>query len=108
MTQTQIGCLIEANSISAGECSLAIGEIGNFSLYDFFSTLPEVWFDTKFFFEDYSTPRSCNRWSYCGATNSRMLTNKSALKTKQIPKSWSELKLSASQLNRLGRTGGQL
>jgi hypothetical protein len=44
------------NSISRGKGSLAIGEIGNFSLYDFFSTLPEVWFDTKFFFEDYSTP----------------------------------------------------
>lgn len=44
------------DSGSTGKYSLAIGEIEDFSPYDFFTILPKAWFDTKFFFEDYTTP----------------------------------------------------
>jgi hypothetical protein len=44
------------SSSSTGKYSLAIGEIEDFSPYDFFITLPKAWFDTKFFFEDYTMP----------------------------------------------------
>jgi len=44
------------SSSSTGKYSLAIGEIEDFSPYDLFTTLPKAWFDTKFFFEDYTMP----------------------------------------------------
>lgn len=44
------------SSSSTGKYSLAIGEIEDFSPYDLFTTLPRAWFDTKFFFEDYTMP----------------------------------------------------
>ena len=38
-----------------GKYSLAIGVIEDFSMVDFFTTLPAAWFQTKLFFEDYSS-----------------------------------------------------
>jgi hypothetical protein len=39
-----------------GKYTLAIGEIEDFSLLDFFTIIPSAWLDTKLFFEDYITP----------------------------------------------------
>ena len=36
-----------------GKYSLAVGEIEDFSIIDFFTTLPLAWFQTKLFFENY-------------------------------------------------------
>ena len=36
--------------------TLAVGEIEDFSLLDFFTIIPTAWLDTKFFFEDYASP----------------------------------------------------
>ena len=36
-----------------GKYSLAVGEIEDFNILDFFTTLPLAWFQTKLFFEDY-------------------------------------------------------
>jgi hypothetical protein len=40
----------------AGKYTLAVGEIEDFSLLDFFTIIPSAWLDTKFFFEDYVSP----------------------------------------------------
>ena len=39
-----------------GKYTLAVGEIEDFSLLDFFTIIPSAWLDTKFFFEDYISP----------------------------------------------------
>lgn len=39
-----------------GKYTLAVGEIEDFSLLDFFTIIPSAWLDTKFFFEDYVSP----------------------------------------------------
>ena len=39
-----------------GKYTLAVGEIEDFSLLDFFTIIPPAWLDTKFFFEDYVSP----------------------------------------------------
>jgi hypothetical protein len=39
-----------------GKYTLAVGEIEDFSLLDFFTIIPSAWLDTKFFFEDYASP----------------------------------------------------
>jgi hypothetical protein len=39
-----------------GKYTLAVGEIEDFSLLDFFTIIPPAWLDTKFFFEDYASP----------------------------------------------------
>ena len=39
-----------------GKYTLAVGEIEDFSLLDFFTIIPTAWLDTKFFFEDYISP----------------------------------------------------
>ena len=39
-----------------GKYTLAVGEIEDFSLLDFFTIIPTAWLDTKFFFEDYASP----------------------------------------------------
>jgi hypothetical protein len=39
-----------------GKYTLAVGEIEDFSLLDFFTIIPPGWLDTKFFFEDYVSP----------------------------------------------------
>ena len=41
---------------NTGKYVLAVGEIEDFSLLDFFTIIPSAWFDTKFFFEDYVSP----------------------------------------------------
>lgn len=38
-----------------GKYSLAIGVIEDFSMLDFFTVLPAAWFQTKLFFEDYTS-----------------------------------------------------
>ena len=38
-----------------GKYSLAVGTIEDFSMIDFFTILPAAWFQTKYFFEDYSS-----------------------------------------------------
>ena len=40
----------------AAKYTLAVGEIEDFSLLDFFTIIPSAWLDTKFFFEDYISP----------------------------------------------------
>jgi hypothetical protein len=40
----------------AAKYTLAVGEIEDFSLLDFFTIIPSAWLDTKFFFEDYINP----------------------------------------------------
>jgi len=40
----------------AAKYTLAVGEIEDFSLLDFFTVIPSAWLDTKFFFEDYISP----------------------------------------------------
>jgi hypothetical protein len=40
----------------AAKYTLAVGEIEDFSLLDFFTIIPSAWLDTKFFFEDYNSP----------------------------------------------------
>jgi hypothetical protein len=39
-----------------GKYTLAVGEIEDFSLLDFFTIIPSAWLNTKLFFEDYITP----------------------------------------------------
>jgi len=39
-----------------GKYTLAVGEIEDFSILDFFTVIPSAWLDTKLFFEDYITP----------------------------------------------------
>jgi len=39
-----------------GKYTLAVGEIEDFSLLDFFTIIPTAWLNTKFFFEDYASP----------------------------------------------------
>jgi len=39
-----------------GKYTLAVGEIEDFSLLDFFTIISPAWLDTKFFFEDYASP----------------------------------------------------
>jgi hypothetical protein len=39
-----------------GKYTLAVGEIEDFSLLDFFTIIPSAWLETKFFFEDYISP----------------------------------------------------
>jgi hypothetical protein len=40
----------------AAKYTLAVGEIEDFSLLDFFTIIPSAWLETKFFFEDYISP----------------------------------------------------
>jgi hypothetical protein len=40
----------------AGKYTLAVGEIEDFSLLDFFTIIPSAWLNTKLFFEDYVSP----------------------------------------------------
>jgi hypothetical protein len=39
-----------------GKYTLAVGEIEDFSILDFFTIIPSAWLDTKLFFEDHVTP----------------------------------------------------
>jgi hypothetical protein len=39
-----------------GKYTLAVGEVEDFSAFDFLTLLPSAWFQTKFFFEDYLSP----------------------------------------------------
>ena len=47
--------LVFDNQDMLGKYSLAVGVIEDFSLVDFFTTLPLAWIQTKIFFEDYLT-----------------------------------------------------